>query len=56
MYYLFGKSTTKNLLIDLIESLKVVVFWPDFSSFCCPALVTYNQKAQAVEGMALPSV
>ncbi len=47
----------KNLLIDLIfESLKVALFLLDFSSFCCPALVTYQLRAQAVEGMALPSV
>jgi hypothetical protein len=47
----------KNSQIDLIfESLKVVLFWPDFSTFCCPALVTYQQRAQAVEGMTLPSV
>jgi hypothetical protein len=47
----------KNLLSDLIfESLKFVLFWPDFTPFCCPALVTYQPRAQAVAGMALPSV
>jgi hypothetical protein len=43
----------KNLRIDLIfETLKVVLFWTDFSPFCRPALVTYQQRAQAVEGLS----
>jgi hypothetical protein len=47
----------KNLLSDLIfKSLKFVLFWLDFSPFCCPARVTYQPRAQAVAGMALPSV